>query len=572
MISFAEYPNEKAARNLTLIAKTLQTLANFTRFQGKENFMEFMNDFLEREAPNMKEFLRNISVIFYLISICKLLIIIIVINFLQTRTSDFESKQSLKRRESCPSSQQEFDGYIDLGKQLSILSTLLKECIAKVSPAKLHELKPLEDVLETLHKNYCKQRIGQVCTPPPIRREDNIFVYNDPTANVARTTTIPNQEQESNGTMELRRQAATLPRNNTFGNPTSEDFLVEPAPTAFVSKSPTPKAAARKNGTYANQIERRGPADDNNVPNLDDISDLLNYADEPEDAPNGKGSNMSISQLSNVASSGYQSFAYSQSSSPVDLTINGNVTNAIRYGQDGRCLHVVNGNNNNNGSRLSRKAIPTPRTYTPSNGARNQALAFANPVYSMEYSPKTRLETSSSDEERAEHKQIVQVETARPNIVLPRTNPSLAPYRGNQNQNCRQYIPDSSYQAHMRLESGSRANSNNRDKHLRRLSLESGRDLSDSSSEAEETMIYHTTGRHRKTHRGVEHYERQIERLQASVDVLRQKLELADLSAPAQEISEPEGDTKMRAIIDRLEFEMIKYIVEIIPNVFFLTD
>jgi hypothetical protein len=57
-----EYPNEKAARNLTLVAKTLQTLANFTRFQGKENFMEFMNDFLEREAPSMKSFLQHISV------------------------------------------------------------------------------------------------------------------------------------------------------------------------------------------------------------------------------------------------------------------------------------------------------------------------------------------------------------------------------------------------------------------------------------------------------------------------------------------------------------------------------
>jgi RAS protein activator-like 2 len=57
-----EYPNEKAARNLTLVAKTLQTLANFTRFQGKENFMEFMNDFLEREASSMKSFLQHISV------------------------------------------------------------------------------------------------------------------------------------------------------------------------------------------------------------------------------------------------------------------------------------------------------------------------------------------------------------------------------------------------------------------------------------------------------------------------------------------------------------------------------
>lgn len=61
-LSFAEYPNEKAARNLTLVAKTIQTLANFTRFQGKENFMEFMNDFLEREAASMKNFLQLISV------------------------------------------------------------------------------------------------------------------------------------------------------------------------------------------------------------------------------------------------------------------------------------------------------------------------------------------------------------------------------------------------------------------------------------------------------------------------------------------------------------------------------
>jgi RAS protein activator-like 2 len=44
------------------VAKTLQTLANFTRFQGKENFMEFLNDFIEKEAPAMKNFLRLISV------------------------------------------------------------------------------------------------------------------------------------------------------------------------------------------------------------------------------------------------------------------------------------------------------------------------------------------------------------------------------------------------------------------------------------------------------------------------------------------------------------------------------
>lgn len=62
LVFLTELPSSRATRNLTLVAKTLQTLANFTRFQGKENFMEFLNDFLEQEATRMKEFLHEISV------------------------------------------------------------------------------------------------------------------------------------------------------------------------------------------------------------------------------------------------------------------------------------------------------------------------------------------------------------------------------------------------------------------------------------------------------------------------------------------------------------------------------
>jgi len=63
--SSIEYPTEKSARNLTLVAKVLQTLANFTRFQGKETYMEFLNEFVEKEAENMKNFLAMISVSFH---------------------------------------------------------------------------------------------------------------------------------------------------------------------------------------------------------------------------------------------------------------------------------------------------------------------------------------------------------------------------------------------------------------------------------------------------------------------------------------------------------------------------
>lgn len=56
-----EYPNEKSARNLMLIAKVIQTIANFTRFSYKENYMEFINDYVDKEGESMKSFLLKIS-------------------------------------------------------------------------------------------------------------------------------------------------------------------------------------------------------------------------------------------------------------------------------------------------------------------------------------------------------------------------------------------------------------------------------------------------------------------------------------------------------------------------------
>jgi hypothetical protein len=56
-----EFPGEKANRNLTLVAKTMQTLANFTRYESKENSMEFLNPFLAEETDTMKTFLLQIS-------------------------------------------------------------------------------------------------------------------------------------------------------------------------------------------------------------------------------------------------------------------------------------------------------------------------------------------------------------------------------------------------------------------------------------------------------------------------------------------------------------------------------
>ncbi|XP_049295254.1 ras GTPase-activating protein raskol isoform X1 [Anopheles funestus] len=113
-----ELPSARATRNLTLVAKTLQTLANFTRFQGKENFMEFLNDFLEQEAPRMKQFLYDIS------------------------CTDCNNEDNFL----------DWSGCIDQGRQLSILHSLLSEIVLKLSAEKQHEIHPLPAILESITK------------------------------------------------------------------------------------------------------------------------------------------------------------------------------------------------------------------------------------------------------------------------------------------------------------------------------------------------------------------------------------------------------------------------------------
>uniref|UniRef100_A0A158N7N5 Uncharacterized protein n=1 Tax=Anopheles darlingi TaxID=43151 RepID=A0A158N7N5_ANODA len=116
-VSFAEMPSARSTRNLTLVAKTLQTLANFTRFQGKEYFMEYLNSFIEQEAPRMKQFLFDISNL--------------QLNPNNERTFDWSQ-------------------HIDQGKHLAILHSLLLEALTKLSKDKRNELAPLETILESL--------------------------------------------------------------------------------------------------------------------------------------------------------------------------------------------------------------------------------------------------------------------------------------------------------------------------------------------------------------------------------------------------------------------------------------
>ena len=58
----AEHVDKTAARSLTLVAKTLQNLANLVPFGQKEPFMADMNDLINSRIPDMKRFIIEASV------------------------------------------------------------------------------------------------------------------------------------------------------------------------------------------------------------------------------------------------------------------------------------------------------------------------------------------------------------------------------------------------------------------------------------------------------------------------------------------------------------------------------
>ncbi|XP_059364440.1 ras/Rap GTPase-activating protein SynGAP-like isoform X3 [Carassius carassius] len=251
-----EYPDEQTSRTLTLIAKVVQNLANFSKFGSKEEYMCFMNEFLEMEWGSMQQFLYEIS--------------------------NLDSVSNAAA----------FEGYIDLGRELSILHSLLWEVMAQLSKDAIIKLGPLPRLLNDIsmalrNPHLQRQPSHQTDRPPPERQTDRLL--SRPSFNRGVSSEFQNlMMRDLNSSVEITRLPSPTSAMSSGGAPPSRAGLggfadrdhphrASSKEVFYVARPPLARSSPAY-CTSSSDITDPDPKDSrmNSVSNLQSMGDMLN--------------------------------------------------------------------------------------------------------------------------------------------------------------------------------------------------------------------------------------------------------------------------------------------------------
>ncbi|XP_038160973.1 disabled homolog 2-interacting protein-like isoform X3 [Cyprinodon tularosa] len=217
-----EYPDDRTARTLTLIAKVTQNLANFTKFGNKEEYMSFMNQFLEHEWTNMQRFLMEIS-----------------------------NPETISNTAG-------FEGYIDLGRELSTLHSLLSEVVSQMDQSMASKLGPLPRILREVSTALSNPSSVQM-TPGPSSEP-----VGSPTAEACCSISTGLQkmviDSELSGLVDFTRLPSPTPENkDIFFVTRSSGIQPSPARSSSYSETNEPELGMSNGNKSLSMVDLQDP-------------------------------------------------------------------------------------------------------------------------------------------------------------------------------------------------------------------------------------------------------------------------------------------------------------------------